>query len=63
LGGPFERRKSHFLGEIIRDGADPRDIGHIVCQAAEGERFYIFTHPETAAFIKRRHKAIMHDFA
>jgi NAD(P)-dependent dehydrogenase (short-subunit alcohol dehydrogenase family) len=63
LGGPTERPANHFMGELIRDGADPATIGARVVAAVEGDAFYIFTHLETLPWLKARHAAIEAAFA
>jgi NAD(P)-dependent dehydrogenase (short-subunit alcohol dehydrogenase family) len=58
LGGPTERPQNHFMGDLIRDGADPAAVGARVLAAIEGGEFYIFTHPETRDWLRARHAAI-----
>lgn len=62
MGGPTERAQNHFMGELIRDGARPDEIGRIVAEAVEADRFYIFTHPETRPWIEARHASILEGF-
>lgn len=63
FGGPGERPENHFMGDLIRDGADPVEVGRTVARAVEEERFYIFTHPETRRWIEERHARILEGFA
>jgi NAD(P)-dependent dehydrogenase (short-subunit alcohol dehydrogenase family) len=63
LGGAYVRPQNHFMGDLIRDGADPAAIGHRVVQAVESGEFYIFTHPETRQWLERRHARISGAFA
>ena len=63
LGGPTERPQNHFMGDLIRDGADPDAIGARVLAAIEDGKFYIFTHPETQDWIRARHAVIEAAFA
>jgi NAD(P)-dependent dehydrogenase (short-subunit alcohol dehydrogenase family) len=63
LGGAGVREANHFLSDLIRDGSDPREIGRMAIKAIESGRFYIFPHPETKAWLQRRHDAILDDFA
>jgi NAD(P)-dependent dehydrogenase (short-subunit alcohol dehydrogenase family) len=63
LGGAGERPENLFLGELIKDGATPREIGRAVLDAVEEDRFYIFTHPDTEEWLTRRHKEIHDAFA
>lgn len=58
LGGAGERPENLFLGDLIKDGATPREIGQAVLSAVEEGRFYIFTHPETEEWLKLRHAEI-----
>jgi NAD(P)-dependent dehydrogenase (short-subunit alcohol dehydrogenase family) len=62
-GGAGVREANHFLGDLIRDGSDPREIAATALAAIENDRFYIFPHDETREWLQRRHEKIMHDFA
>jgi NAD(P)-dependent dehydrogenase (short-subunit alcohol dehydrogenase family) len=63
LGGAYVREQNHFMGDLIRDGAEPRLIGERVMEAIEAGEFYIFTHPETREWLERRHRRISDAFA
>ncbi len=63
LGGAYVRPQNHFMGDLIRDGANPSVIGERVAQAIEADEFYIFTHPETWPWIEARHERIRKAFA
>ncbi|MDQ0315042.1 SDR family NAD(P)-dependent oxidoreductase [Amorphus orientalis] len=54
LGGAYVRPENHFMGELIRDGADPLEIGRQVAEAIEDDALYVFTHPETEAWLEAR---------
>ncbi|MGX1099080.1 SDR family NAD(P)-dependent oxidoreductase [Amorphus sp. MBR-141] len=62
LGGAYVRPENHFMGELIKDGARPEEIGARVVGAIEDGGFYIFTHPETEAWIDARHADIKSGF-
>lgn len=63
LGGACVRLANHFMGELIRDGAAPDEIGARVAEAIEAGEFYIFTHPDTRHWIEARHERILAGFA
>lgn len=58
LGGAYQRPQNHFMGELIKEGAPPEEIGERVARAIEGDEFYIFTHPETLPWLEGRHERI-----
>lgn len=58
LGGAYERKENHFMGDLIRDSARPEHIAAQVTAAIEADQFYIFTHPETQHWLERRHDEI-----
>lgn len=62
-GGPGERPENHFMGDLIRDGENPEEVGRTVARAVEEDRFYIFTHPDTRKWIDARHARILDGFA
>lgn len=62
LGGAYVRPENHFMGDLIKDGAKPEEIGAHVVAAIEDGAFYIFTHPETEAWIDARHEEIKSGF-
>lgn len=62
LGGAYVRPQNHFMGELIKDGAKPAEIGARVVAAIEAGELYIFTHPETEAWIDARHDRIKAGF-
>ena len=63
LGGAYVRPENHFMGDLIKDGADPTAVGERVAQAIEAGEFYIFTHPETLKWLDARHQRIRAAFA
>jgi NAD(P)-dependent dehydrogenase (short-subunit alcohol dehydrogenase family) len=38
-------------------------VGPIVVRGIKGNRFYIFTHPDSAALVEARHREVLEDFA
>jgi NAD(P)-dependent dehydrogenase (short-subunit alcohol dehydrogenase family) len=63
LGGAYVRPENHFMGELIKDGASPDEIGARVVAAIEADEFYIFTHPDTERWLEERHQRIRAAFA
>jgi len=63
LGGAYVRPENHFMGDLIKDGASPGEIGRQVLRAIEAGEFYIFTHPETQKSLDERHDRIRQAFA
>ncbi|GKX33807.1 MAG: short-chain dehydrogenase [Rhizobiaceae bacterium MnEN-MB40S] len=59
LGGAYVRPENHFMGELIKGGAQPNDIANIVLSAVESDGFYIFPHPETRPWLERRFSEIL----
>jgi NAD(P)-dependent dehydrogenase (short-subunit alcohol dehydrogenase family) len=45
------------------DAMPNEQVGPIVVRGIKGNRFYIFTHPDSAALVQRRHQQVMEDFA
>lgn len=62
LGGATVRPQNHFMGDLIKDGADPAAIGRRVVCAIEDDEFYVFTHPQTQVWLEHRHEAIRDAF-
>lgn len=62
LGGAYVRPQNHFMGDLIKDGADPTAIGERVTEAIEAGEFYIFTHAETLKWLDARHQRIRDAF-
>jgi NAD(P)-dependent dehydrogenase (short-subunit alcohol dehydrogenase family) len=62
LGGPnpFAQTPSDIAG-----GLDPDDVGRRVLDGIRAGQFYLITHPETRAWLEKRHAGIMaaYDFA
>jgi NAD(P)-dependent dehydrogenase (short-subunit alcohol dehydrogenase family) len=46
----------------IRNGMDPDDIGRRVVAGIRNDEFFLFTHPESRAWIEERHRLIMAGF-
>ena len=63
MGGAYVRQQNHFMGDLIKGGTQPVEIGERVAGAIQAGDFYIFTHPETKIWLDRRHAAIDAAFA
>jgi NAD(P)-dependent dehydrogenase (short-subunit alcohol dehydrogenase family) len=62
LGGPFTRSADHFMGDLIREGLHPEQVGARVVQAIRDGEFYIFTHSTPREWVERRFNRIMAAF-
>ena len=62
LGGPFERRADHFMGDVLKDGLRPEQVGGRVVKAIENNEFYILTHSSPREWVERRFNRIMAAF-
>ncbi len=62
LGGPFTRSADHFMGELIKEGLRPEQVGARVVQAIRDGEFYIFTHSTPREWVERRFQRIMAAF-
>jgi len=62
LGGPFERTADHFMGDLIKDGLRPEQVGGRVVSAIENNEFYILTHSSPREWVERRFNRIMAAF-
>jgi NAD(P)-dependent dehydrogenase (short-subunit alcohol dehydrogenase family) len=62
LGGPFERSADHFLGDLIKDGLRPEQVGARVVQAIRDNEFYILTHSSPREWVQRRFARVMAAF-
>ena len=58
LGGATVRPQNHFMGELLKGGMAPAEVGQRVIDAIEANELYIFTHPDTQHWLDRRHAAI-----
>ncbi len=58
LGGATVRPQNHFMGELLKGGMAPAEVGQRVLRAIEADELYIFTHPDTQHWLDRRHAAI-----
>lgn len=58
LGGPTVRPDNHFMGELIKDGWAPDDVGARVVDAIRRDEFFILTHTEPREWIEKRHRRI-----
>jgi NAD(P)-dependent dehydrogenase (short-subunit alcohol dehydrogenase family) len=62
LGGPFERKADHFMGELLKDGLRPEQVGGRVVKAIENNEFYILTHSSPREWVERRFNRILAAF-
>jgi NAD(P)-dependent dehydrogenase (short-subunit alcohol dehydrogenase family) len=62
LGGPFERKADHFMGDLIKDGLRPEQVGARVVQAIKDGEFYILTHSSPREWVERRFQRVMAAF-
>jgi short-subunit dehydrogenase len=47
------------IRQLVESGMPPEQVAREVFAAIRGERFYILTHPETKAWIRRRMETIL----
>jgi NAD(P)-dependent dehydrogenase (short-subunit alcohol dehydrogenase family) len=62
FGGPFEREISPLMTALLKQGLSPDQIGRYVLRAIEDDDFFIFTHPETRAWVEEWHRRVMQGF-
>ncbi len=62
LGGPFVRSADHFMGDLIKEGLRPEQVGARVVQAIRADEFYILTHSSPREWVERRFARIMDAF-
>ena len=62
LGGAFERKADHFMGDLIKDGLRPEQVGARVVQAIKDDEFYILTHSSPREWVEKRFTRIMRAF-
>ena len=62
FGGPFTRDADHFMGDLIKQGLRPEQVGARVVQAIRDDEFYILTHSSPRAWVERRFARIMAAF-
>lgn len=62
LGGPFTREADHFMGDLIKQGLHPEQVGGRVVQAIRDGEFYILTHSSPREWVERRFARIMAAF-
>lgn len=51
------------MAAVVGGGINPDDVAEWAVQCTEEGRFYIFTHPDFAAFVDQRHAQIKSDYA
>jgi NAD(P)-dependent dehydrogenase (short-subunit alcohol dehydrogenase family) len=65
FGGPYDKvahGRELEMGDIQPDELEPDEVGQRVLAAIRNEDFFIFTHPETRAWIEARHERLMAGF-
>jgi NAD(P)-dependent dehydrogenase (short-subunit alcohol dehydrogenase family) len=62
LGGAFVREADHFMGDLIKDGLKPEQVGERVVQAIRENEFYILTHSSPREWVEKRFNRIMEAF-
>ena len=62
LGGAFERKADHFMGDLIKDGLKPEQVGARVVKAIQENEFYILTHSSPREWVEKRFVRIMEAF-
>ena len=62
LGGAFERKADHFMGDLIKDGLKPEQVGARVVKAIQENEFYILTHSSPREWVEKRFNLIMEAF-
>ena len=62
FGGPFTRDADHFMGDLIKQGLRPEQVGARVVQAIRDDEFYILTHSSPRAWVERRFARVMAAF-
>jgi NAD(P)-dependent dehydrogenase (short-subunit alcohol dehydrogenase family) len=61
-GGPFVRSADRFMGDLIKEGLRPEQVGARVVQAIRDDEFYILTHSSPREWVERRFARIMKAF-
>jgi short-subunit dehydrogenase len=59
--GPVEAAGWETLRQLMQTAMPPAEVANAVFQAIREERFYIFTHPEGKAWIRRRMEDILQE--
>ena len=62
LGGAFVREADHFMGDLIKDGLKPEQVGARVVQAIRDNEFYILTDSSPREWVEKRFNRIMQAF-
>ncbi|MGH6924982.1 MAG: SDR family NAD(P)-dependent oxidoreductase [Propylenella sp.] len=62
LGGPTLRPENHFMGDIIKDGWAPDEVGVRVVEAILENEFFVFAQTEPREWIEKRHRRILAAF-
>jgi NAD(P)-dependent dehydrogenase (short-subunit alcohol dehydrogenase family) len=62
FGGPYEREISPIMAALLKEGLSPDQVGQYVFRAIQDDDFFIFTHPETKAWVEEWHGRVMQGF-
>jgi NAD(P)-dependent dehydrogenase (short-subunit alcohol dehydrogenase family) len=62
FGGAFAKPEGEFMSALLKAGLDPDAVGERVLRAIRHNEFYVFTHPETRAWLAARHRRMMAAF-
>lgn len=63
FGGPTtDSQSSIFIDMLKQSGIPPEDVGERVIQGIIDNELYIFTHPDTQAWLEKRHRRIEEAF-
>jgi NAD(P)-dependent dehydrogenase (short-subunit alcohol dehydrogenase family) len=58
FGGPYENPGNNPLGEEIKSGLHPDEVGERVLRAIRNRELYVFTHMQSREWLRERHAAI-----
>jgi NAD(P)-dependent dehydrogenase (short-subunit alcohol dehydrogenase family) len=56
---PEEAMMREVVGKMIEQGMDPLDVGRLVADSIETERFYVLPHPEWLNVVENRMQRIL----
>lgn len=62
FGGGYTKPEAEFMSALLKHGMDPDAVGRRVVRAIRNDEFFIFTHPETRAWLEERHRRMMAAF-
>ena len=50
-----------MLTDQLANGMDPDDVGPLVLDAVQNDRFWVLTHPDMARYVERQVEAMVTD--